>query len=62
MAELLLDVRELKVHFPHKTGFFYKKSRYVYAVDGVSFSLNKSQTLGIVGEVAAVKPRSPGPC
>ena len=50
MAEQLLDVKDLKIHFPLKTGFFSKKRKYVYAVDGVSFSLQKSETLGIVGE------------
>ena len=50
MAEQLLKVEDLKVHFPLKKGFFFKKSKYVYAVDGVSFRLNRSETLGIVGE------------
>ena len=46
----LLSVEDLKVHFPIKKGILSKTVGYVYAVDGVSFSLQKGQTLGIVGE------------
>jgi oligopeptide/dipeptide ABC transporter ATP-binding protein len=46
----LLSVEDLKVHFPIKKGVLSKTVGYVYAVDGVSFSLQKGQTLGIVGE------------
>jgi oligopeptide/dipeptide ABC transporter ATP-binding protein len=46
----LLSVEDLKVHFPIKKGVLSKTVGYVYAVDGVSFSLKKGQTLGIVGE------------
>ena len=46
----LLTVENLKVYFPVKKGFFSRTSGHVYAVDGVSFSLEKGQTLGIVGE------------
>lgn len=48
--QALLSVENLKVHFPIKQGLLSKTVGYVYAVDGVSFSLNKGQTLGIVGE------------
>ncbi len=46
----LLAVEELKVHFPIKKGLFSKTIGYVYAVDGVSFTLNKGETIGLVGE------------
>ena len=46
----LLEVKDLKVHFPIHKGFFSGKRRFVYAVDGVSLSLEKGETLGIVGE------------
>lgn len=49
MSELL-RVDDLKVHFPLKSGWFSRSKGYVYAVDGVSFSLSKGETLGIVGE------------
>jgi len=46
----LLDVRDLQVHFPIKSGLFGKTSGVVRAVDGVSFSLRPGETLGLVGE------------
>jgi oligopeptide transport system ATP-binding protein len=50
MAEKLLEVQNLKKHFPIKGGVLSKIVGYVYAVDGVSFFLNKGETLGLVGE------------
>ena len=50
MAERLLEVRGLKKYFPIKGGLFQRVKGYVYAVDGVSFFLNKGETLGLVGE------------
>ncbi|MEG2898509.1 MAG: dipeptide/oligopeptide/nickel ABC transporter ATP-binding protein, partial [Eubacterium sp.] len=44
----LLEVRNLKKWFPIKG--VGKEKHFVKAVDGVSFKLNKSETLGIVGE------------
>ena len=47
----LLEVNDLKMHFPIKHGFF--RSRivgYVKAVDGVSFYIREGETLGLVGE------------
>ena len=46
----LLVVKNLKTYFPIFGGLFKKKIAEVYAVDGVSFSLNKEETLGLVGE------------
>lgn len=48
--ERLLEVNHLKKHFPIKGGVFSKTIGYVYAVDGVSFTLHKGETLGLVGE------------
>lgn len=48
--ETLLEVNHLKKHFPIKGGVFSKTIGYVYAVDGVSFTLRKGETLGLVGE------------
>jgi oligopeptide transport system ATP-binding protein len=51
MAEtLLLEVKHLKKHFPIKGGVFSKTIGYVYAVDDISFTLEKGETLGLVGE------------
>ena len=46
----LLDVRDLRMHFPIYRGFFQRVSGYVKAVDGVSFSIRQGETLGLVGE------------
>jgi len=47
----LLEVKDLCMYFPRgKKGFFDKEKRYTYAVDGVSFTLKKGETLGLVGE------------
>ena len=48
--EPLLTAEGLKVHFPIKKGLFGRTVGYVYAVDGVSFTLNKGETIGLVGE------------
>jgi len=50
MTQPLLDVIDLKKYFPIRKGIFSKTLGYVYAVDGVSFSLNKGKSLGLVGE------------
>ena len=50
MSEKILEVQNLKKHFPIKGGVFSKVVNYVYAVDGISFFLNKGETLGLVGE------------
>ncbi|RJR08244.1 dipeptide ABC transporter ATP-binding protein [Candidatus Parcubacteria bacterium] len=50
MTELLLQVENLKKHFPINGGIFGKKVGEVKAVDGVSFYVKKGETLGIVGE------------
>jgi peptide/nickel transport system ATP-binding protein len=49
-SELLLEVRDLKKHFPIQQGFFKRTVGYVKAVDGVSFFVRKGETLGLVGE------------
>jgi oligopeptide/dipeptide ABC transporter ATP-binding protein len=48
--ETLLSVENLEVHFPIKKGLLSRTAGYVYAVDGVSLTLGKGETLGIVGE------------
>lgn len=50
MNELLLDVKDLVKNFPLKKAGLFQEQRYVYAVNGVSFYLNKGETLGLVGE------------
>jgi oligopeptide transport system ATP-binding protein len=50
MTELLLDVNDLVKNFPLKKTRLFQEQPYVYAVNGVSFHLNKGETLGLVGE------------
>jgi oligopeptide transport system ATP-binding protein len=47
--EVILDIKNLIKYFPANKGLFSKKS-YVKAVDDVSFTINKGETLGLVGE------------
>ena len=46
----LLEVTNLKKHFPIHKGLFSRVSGQVYAVDGVSFEIGHGETLGLVGE------------
>jgi len=47
---VLLQVRELRKHFPVTRGFFGRTVGQVHAVDGISFSIAEGETLGLVGE------------
>jgi peptide/nickel transport system ATP-binding protein/oligopeptide transport system ATP-binding protein len=46
----LLEVQQLKKHFPIYKGIFSRVSGRVHAVDGVSFHIERGETLGLVGE------------
>ena len=46
----LLEVTDLKVHFPIHKGVFQRVAGHVKAVDGVSFAIERGTTLGLVGE------------
>ncbi len=58
-APVLLDVRDLKVHFALRGSFLQRMvgrdTGSVKAVDGVSFSLRKGEVLGLVGESGSGK-------
>ena len=47
---VLLEVRDLKKYFPQRGGLLGRVQRHVQAVDGVTFTLKKGHTLGLVGE------------
>ncbi|MEE9387087.1 MAG: ABC transporter ATP-binding protein [Paracoccaceae bacterium] len=50
-AETLVSVRGLKVHFPIKKGIIFDRTvGHVKAVDGVSFHIQRGESLGMVGE------------
>ena len=46
----ILEVRNLKMHFPVREGLFLRAAKFNKAVDGVSFSIAPGETLGLVGE------------
>src|SRR5829696_4436842 len=46
----LLEIRNLKKHFPVGEGLFSRGKGAVKAVDGVNLSINEGETLGLVGE------------
>ncbi len=55
MADPILSVKNLKVHFPIKKGFFKQTTLYVKAVDGVSFDIFPGEAVGLVGESGSGK-------
>src|ERR1700733_7990284 len=46
----LVEVRDLKTHFPIRKGLLSRTVGHVKAVDGVSFDVGAGKTLGLVGE------------
>jgi oligopeptide transport system ATP-binding protein len=48
MRQPLVSVRDLKMYFPIRSGFLSTKP--LKAVDGISFSIDQGETLGLVGE------------
>ncbi len=50
MTDVLLEVENLRTWFPIKKGLFRKVVGHVRAVDGVSFSVKKGETVALVGE------------
>lgn len=50
MAEKILEVKDVKKYFPFRESFISTETKNVKAVDDVSFTLNRGETLGLVGE------------
>ena len=50
-----IEVKNLKVHYPIRGGFFNKVIDHVYAVDGVSLTIEEGKTYGLVGESGSGK-------
>lgn len=55
VAKPLLQVENLKVHYPIRKGIFRRTVGFVKAVDGISFAINEGQTLALVGESGSGK-------
>lgn len=55
MSNNLLEINDLKVHFPIKGGFFNTVKDHVRAVDGVSIAIPRGTTYGLVGESGSGK-------
>lgn len=49
-GKTLIEVKSLKKYFPVEAGFFKRKVADLKAVDDVSFTINKGESLGLVGE------------
>ncbi|MBL8130368.1 MAG: ATP-binding cassette domain-containing protein [Anaerolineae bacterium] len=54
-TDVLLRVSDLKKHFPIERGFLRRVVGHVQAVDGVTFSIRRGETLGLVGESGSGK-------
>lgn len=53
--ERILEVKNLKVHYPQKSGIFKRTTGYVKAVDDISFWVPRGKTVGLVGESGSGK-------
>ena len=51
----LMEVRDLKVHFPIRSGILQRQTNVFKAVDGVSFSISPGKTVGLLGESGSGK-------
>lgn len=51
----LLEIKDLKVHYPIRGGFFNKIVDHVYAVDGINMVIEEGKTYGLIGESGSGK-------
>ena len=55
MAKEIIQVKDLKVHYPIRSGFWNRITDYVRAVDGVNITINEGETYGLIGESGSGK-------
>lgn len=55
MAKEIIQIKDLKVYYPIRSGFWNRITDYVRAVDGVNFSINEGETYGLIGESGSGK-------
>nr|WP_125696428.1 MULTISPECIES: ATP-binding cassette domain-containing protein [Lacticaseibacillus] len=51
----MIEIKNLKIHYPIRSGFFNRVTDYVYAVDGVNFDIEEGETYGLIGESGSGK-------
>lgn len=51
----LMEIKDLQIHYPIRSGFFNRVTDHVYAVDGVNFTINEGETYGLIGESGSGK-------
>ena len=57
--EVLVNVKDLKMYCPVTRGLLRRKIADLKAVDGISFTIRKGETLGLVGESGCGRPGQP---
>ena len=51
----MIEVRNLKIHYPIRSGFFNRVTDHVLAVDGINFDIEQGETYGLIGESGSGK-------
>lgn len=62
MSNKLLEVQNLKVYYPIFTGLLRRRTGWIKAVDGINFTINKGEVLGMVGESGGGKSTAGRAC
>lgn len=52
---VLMEIKDLKVHYPIRSGFWNRVTDHVYAADGITFEIEAGKTYGLVGESGSGK-------
>lgn len=55
MSKEIIQIKDLKVHYPVRSGFWNRITDYVRAVDGINLTINEGETYGLIGESGSGK-------